>query len=1305
MRIDLHFKNSSGIGKNLFLFLAFVLISFLGKSQNLLNDNFEYPTGNLVGQGEWLLWRTSQSNPLQIVDTTLTYPGYQDKAIGKAVRTGEKGQVANKLFTEVTNGSIYYSALVCIQKTMNKTGDYFLCLGDGQNGPTLFGRLFARTDTNDKLQFGISRSGTPNSTKIEETYGTAEYEFNKVYLVIVKYTFKDGEKNDEVALFVNPVIGDTEPAPTFTRNNETTMDPQTGFAGMNIRQPTLKGGAAIATIDAVRVSTTWKDLFASPGENEPTLSLTPKTLIFGNVFGEESYSKVINIKGKNLKGDITVGGLSTGELAVSTQTITKEQAESESGFDLNVTLSPVSEELYTDEIIFSSEGMKDANASAMWSTTTFVKIPDLKTLREKDREDEWTKYKVTGEAVISHIYKDGEKTYYYLQDGERGITVYDGFGSITTSYRTGDRVKDFCGSISTTLGSLSFIPVKDFGTPVSSDNEIVPVEISLTDLKAQSGVYESRLVKALVEFKGVASAETPPVFTEGSNPEITDGTTEARMRIFKGADYIGMPIPAQATLTGISTAGNGSLVAPRNQEDIVPFRVSDGNLFANPGFEEWTGNDLFGYNPEDWESVMGTTFKEISTKLSGNYALRIKTDKKDAKLEQEVRPESPDAFIPGQKYELTLNYYTLVSQSGNDISLKSYWRAGGTTELTHDQEILNNGTYFTSVGKWESRTIETSVPEGATSFYFALNIPKGGVEVVFDNFSFKKIPSTEPMLTLMPDKLAKLNTNIHTPVSSQKISIYTDNLPAAVSLEITGQHADYFTPSVTSIPVDRHITELTIEYNPETAGEHTAMLTVECPGMAALTQTLSLKGYAVDPANPPSITVSESGSVALTAAVGKSDEHTILVNSKNLTDYLYARIMGDDGKGQFILSNTLLEKNKDNVPLKITFSPKQEGSFNERVAIYCKTDTVFVALAGTGTPGTGEEPEGDRFPLDVKNPRTLLNEHFDAVTSNKVLKIDGWKNIAQQNTRAWWGYHFKNDTDEVTEKTAKVTAYNSNATESLPHEMWLVTPPLDFKKAASKIFTFRVMGDLLVEGQDALLEVCYMDMEDGELYTSPIEVAIPSTPDENKTWREYHLDLEGQNIADVFFIGFHFKGSGGKVNSAVYYIDDVSYGRTDLPSVTPSITTLEMESYTGTTVTSDPIRIEGKNLTSPIELTVGGPNASKFKTSAATLPVTGGSFTVSFQSDQIGVHQAYIRIVSRGAADVYIPVSVKNQDGSGIEAIYLDQETEVSVFDYTGRELLRKTISGNIDQLGKDLNTGFYLVKTDRNVFKLRVNN
>ena len=53
--------------------------------------------------------------------------------------------------------------------------------------------------------------------------------------------------------------------------------------------------------------------------------------------------------------------------------------------------------------------------------------------------------------------------------------------------------------------------------------------------------------------------------------------------------------------------------------------------------------------------------------------------------------------------------------------------------------------------------------------------------------------------------------------------------------------------------------------------------------------------------------------------------------------------------------------------------------------------------------------------------------------------------------------------------------------------------------------------------------------------------------DLNDEWQEFHVDLANQNIEDVFFMGFRFKSMRGSSHSAVYYVDDVTYGRTDVP--------------------------------------------------------------------------------------------------------------------------------------------------------------
>lgn len=71
-------------------------------------------------------------------------------------------------------------------------------------------------------------------------------------------------------------------------------------------------------------------------------------------------------------------------------------------------------------------------------------------------------------------------------------------------------------------------------------------------------------------------------------------------------------------------------------------------------------------------------------------------------------------------------------------------------------------------------------------------------------------------------------------------------------------------------------------------------------------------------------------------------------------------------------------------------------------------------------------------------------------------------------------------------KAAKITAYDSKVEtgNGTPCQMMLVTPPLDFVNSASKLLTFRIMGDMLLESQTDLLEVCYIDMAENDMYGS-----------------------------------------------------------------------------------------------------------------------------------------------------------------------------------------------------------------------------
>ncbi|MFR9165425.1 MAG: DUF5689 domain-containing protein [Dysgonomonas sp.] len=1011
----------------LFLIIALTCFPFIGNAQLLLTENFEYADGDLIGQGDWVQQGSVATFPLQVVNNPLTYAGYLDVATGKSVALANSGQDAYKVFEEQTSGDTYYSALVNFTEVQssNAQGEYFIHFGEG--GSSFFGGrvMVKKSADGTKMQFGITRAGTSTLTIWDAT----EYELNITHLIVVKYSIVAGEKNDVVSLFVNPETSGVEPSPNAVSGTETGAD-ISSIKSIGIRQGT-GSRTPLGHIGALRVAKSWAELFGSTPVITPKITLSPKNATFGMVYKGTAYKKVINVKGENLKGDITVSGLTSGEVTASATTITKEQAEAEGGFDLSLILNPVDDQLTTDEVLLDSEDATQAKISCYWSTTIPIEVFGLDELRTKYEENQYATFRIVGNVNVSHVYVDGSKKYLYIQDNKRGITIDDTFNSLAAGYKTGDRISGLLGTVEKTFGTLYFLPSEGSETLESSNNTIKPIDVTVTDLETNPTWYEARLIRInRAEFYNKDN-ENGGIFTEGTNNKIRQGSKEATMRVFKGADFIGNTIPEKANITGVLTSASGKLIAPRTSADIA----------------------------------------------------------------------------------------------------------------------------------------------------------------------------------LMPAVTVKPSTSI-----------------------------DF-----------------------------------------------------------------ES------VEVGKDSVITVYITTERMTDFLWAKVMGE-GEAMFTINTTLLPKESNDAPLKITFKPKKEGTFNERIALYsASSDTVFISATGKGIPAAPVK-EGDDYPLVTTNPLTLLDESFGTVEHNKVLSLEGWKNIAQVNTRAWWGYTFKDENNNVVESSAKVTAYNSTVTDEVPYEMWLYTPALDFKNSASKMFTFRVMGDLMTEGSDAKLELYYADMEGGTLYTSLVDVPMPSIPDENKDWREFHMDLEGQNIADVFFMAFRFSATGGTANSAVYYIDDVTYGKTDIPQMTiVSGDELTVSGEIGKDNWSESVEISTKNLTEDVYVSIFGKDAAKFTPSVSRMAVSETlKFNVNFKTDDVGTYEAYIKISSRGAADQFVkivaesfPLSIEsveqlpvrvNITGNNV-TISADRDLDMSVYSVAGVAVGQMHITAGDTQLPYTLSGGVYILK------------
>lgn len=539
--------------------------------------------------------------------------------------------------------------------------------------------------------------------------------------------------------------------------------------------------------------------------------------------------------------------------------------------------------------------------------------------------------------------------------------------------------------------------------------------------------------------------------------------------------------------------------------------------------------------------------------------------------------------------------------------------------------------------------IGTAVPEAASVIGISrsMSIASIGPRSVSDIIAASTgVPSMEiTPETVFTGEAAPINADTEV----ARFTVNAANLTSPVTIWLGGAGAGMFSTSVETIPAGTSETVVSLIYHPTAIGKHTVRINFETTP-SELNYGKQYTAIAYDPENLPTITVDESALTAFSAKVGETQEQTVTVTTANFPDYGSIKVMGE-GNGAFIIGSTMLMKNMSS-QLKITFAPKAEGEFTERIMFSgILAEPVYVTVKGSTTGGIGqEEKQGDELPLVADAPLTLLTESFDNVTRNKPFAIDGWKNLALEGTRAWWGYTW--DEPEAN-SAAKITAYDSNVApgEGSPCQMMLVTPALDFKNAQSRMLTFRIMGDNLTEEMTDNLEVCYIALDNGEMYIEPIKgLGIPATSDYNGEWRDYVLDLSDNELDDVFFIGFRFTSTRGRDNSAIYYVDDVTYGRTDIPFIKPATLTDEFIA----TANEDNKRtytVTGSNLTGPITLATGGANSSKFSVEPATLPAEGGEFTVTFNSDLIGIHEGEIIFTADGAPASAMLLTVHNREG------------------------------------------------------------
>lgn len=508
-------------------------------------------------------------------------------------------------------------------------------------------------------------------------------------------------------------------------------------------------------------------------------------------------------------------------------------------------------------------------------------------------------------------------------------------------------------------------------------------------------------------------------------------------------------------------------------------------------------------------------------------------------------------------------------------------------------------------------------------------------------------PGLEISRELLVDATEYYPLGVETPFA--RLTVKATDMPNPTAVWIGGKQRGSFIADVEEIPAGTGEYTVNIVFKPTVTGRNEAMINFDA-SPTELSSSTSIACLAYDPDNMPEFTVEADALTPFTAAVGTTHEQTVTIHAAHLLDYGNIRVLGE-GNGAFRISSTSFLKDGA-TQLKVTFAPREEGSFSETIEFSAvKAATLTVKVSGS-TSGTlpGEDKQGDELEFDTTAPLAQYATSFDASgDNNKPLSLAGWKNVALDGTRAFWSYTADGNT------MAKVTAYDSKVSDAseTPAEMLLLSPALDFAACPNRLLSFRIKGDFLSDGMTDQFSVLYIDptLPEDERYQVIGGVEIPASADASGEWRDYIIDLDALDLADTFFIGFHYLSTRGRNTTAVYYVDDFSWGDTTVPFIRVDKTQAVTTAKVGEKVAVDEFTVTGLNLSESVAIAFEGADKDHFELSTAELPAEGGKFTVHYAPQAIGEHAVYVTLKSAGAPDTYLVVGGKADSSTGIESV------------------------------------------------------
>ena len=590
--------------KKLLLFCAATMaMALTASAETYLAESFDYAEGNLYGNGKWVKYGKKTTAPIQVAKSPLTFAGYQDNAAGKAVRlTKESGEYCQMLFrdkgTDAAKGTVYYSALVNVSElpSGSRTAAFMALTGANSLDATKFGDteagsegagLFAQA-SGEGFKLGVSRNvANLGNVKTSVAWADEECAIGTTYLVVVKYEIIDGADNDRISLWVNPAKGDAEPAASVVAEEESS-ESLADVRGIELRQGSSSvAKTPVAVIDEVRVASTWNEIFTpakADAVETPEITITDMSVDFGKVYKGLTYTKTINVKGKNLKGDISLSSPVSGEVTVFATTVAKADAESENGCDVVLTLTVDNTAMTSDKIVYAADGAQSRTQIVEWRPIETIAVNSFKELFDEDNISMTTLYVYKGEATVTAI--DSNFYTFYAQDSQSAAEVRSasgcGYDEVDlTKVKQGDNITDIVGNvIFSDDGGIDFVPVAaDAWRVVSEGNVVEPKVLTFEQIHAAEAcdvIFQLVTVKDVKFDEKYGNYPDPDYYGKFNVPFhlVSDKTRSGELWYFRGTDIYNSSTKGYFdkvwTVTGICYYMTPvATVAPRSLADFV----------------------------------------------------------------------------------------------------------------------------------------------------------------------------------------------------------------------------------------------------------------------------------------------------------------------------------------------------------------------------------------------------------------------------------------------------------------------------------------------------------------------------------------------------------------------------------------------------------------------------------------------------------------------------------------------------------------------------------------------------------------